>query len=114
MEWKRETLTSIKICVITRVEDGLAAARAGCNGVGFIFAKSPRRILPPDARAIALRLPPLVARVGVFVDAPVEEMTAVAKEVGLDVVQLHGSEPPSVAEAVRKATGCRIVKALRL
>ena len=114
MEWNGKTMTSIKVCGITRVEDGLAASRAGCNGVGFIFAPSPRRVAPADARAIARRLPPLVARVGVFVDAPVEEMAAVAKEVGLDVIQLHGSEPPSVADAVREATGCRIVKALRL
>jgi phosphoribosylanthranilate isomerase len=62
------------------------------------------------ARAIAATLPPFVLRVGVFVDASAEEMRRVADEVGLDMVQMHGSETPeAVAHAPRRA-----LKAIRV
>lgn len=105
---------AVKICGITRVEDGLAAARAGANAVGFVFAPSSRHVSPERARAIARALPPSVWRVGVFVDAPVDEMAAIAEHVGLDAIQLHGGEGPETVEAVRARTRCRIIKAVRL
>ena len=55
---------------------------------------SPRRIEPAQAAAIAQQLPASVLKVGVFVDAPRDEIERVADEVGLDVLQLHGEEPP--------------------
>jgi indole-3-glycerol phosphate synthase/phosphoribosylanthranilate isomerase len=102
---------AVKICGITTVEDGRLAVAAGADAVGFVFwPKSPRAVLPATARLIAAALPPFVLRVGVFVDASPEEMRRVADEVGLDVVQLHGDEPPeAVALAPRRA-----IKAVRV
>ncbi|HLA78875.1 MAG TPA: bifunctional indole-3-glycerol-phosphate synthase TrpC/phosphoribosylanthranilate isomerase TrpF [Vicinamibacteria bacterium] len=102
---------AVKICGITSVEDGLAAVRAGADAVGFVFwPSSPRVVDAATARRISQSLPPFVSRVGVFVDASREQMASVADEVGLDLVQLHGSESPAqVAAAPRRG-----IKALRV
>ena len=85
----------VKICGITRAADAVAAAEAGADAVGFVFwGKSPRAIDPKTARAIAAGLPPSIVRVGVFVDARPEELRRIADEAELDVLQLHGTEPP--------------------
>jgi phosphoribosylanthranilate isomerase len=73
------------------------------------------------ARRIARALPPFVLRVGVFVDAPPETLRRTAEEVGLDVLQLHGDEPPEslsglprrVLKAVRVGEGFQAEDALR-
>ena len=102
---------AIKICGITTADDARLAVAAGADAIGFVFwPKSPRAVTPATARAIAAILPPFVMRVGVFVDAGANEMRRIADEVGLDMVQLHGSEPPeAVARAPRRA-----VKAVRV
>jgi phosphoribosylanthranilate isomerase len=85
----------VKICGITRAADAAAAVEAGADAVGFVFwRKSPRAIDPRTARAIAAGLPPSIVRVGVFVDPLPAEAARIAEEAGLDVLQLHGSEPP--------------------
>ncbi|MFO7693833.1 MAG: phosphoribosylanthranilate isomerase [Vicinamibacterales bacterium] len=86
--------TRIKVCGITRVDDALRAAALGVDALGFVFwPKSPRFLSPRAAAAIAAALPPFVATVGVFVDQPLDEIRAIAAEVGLSAVQLHGDEP---------------------
>jgi phosphoribosylanthranilate isomerase len=83
----------VKICGITSVEDGLMAAQAGADAVGFVFwPASPRAVDVETARRIVQALPPFVTRVGVFVDASREELACVADAVGLDLLQLHGQE----------------------
>jgi phosphoribosylanthranilate isomerase len=87
------TRVRVKICGITREEDAAHAVRLGASAVGFVFwPRSPRVVTAEVARAIAQSLPVLVARVGVFVDAPVGDILRVVRQVGLDVVQLHGGE----------------------
>jgi phosphoribosylanthranilate isomerase len=99
----------VKFCGMTRREDAVAAADLGADAVGFVFwERSPRYVTPEAARAILQALPPLVWRVGVFVDAPVAEIRATVDLVGLDVVQLHGHETPEVARVLAG----RLVKAL--
>ena len=72
----------IKICGITSPEDGLLAAEAGADAVGFVFwAMSPRRVDVERAAAISRLLPPFVLRVGVFVDASRDEMARAADTV---------------------------------
>ena len=94
-------MTWIKICGITRVEDGLAAAAAGADAVGFVFyPPSPRAVSPGHAADIAAALPSHVAKVGVFVNETVARMTEIRARVGLDVIQLHGEEGPEIALAV--------------
>lgn len=61
----------IKICGITRAEDGVAAAAAGADAIGLVFTdKSPRSVDIDQAIAICRSLPPFVTRVGLFMDAP--------------------------------------------
>jgi phosphoribosylanthranilate isomerase len=87
--------TAVKICGITRVEDGLAAARAGAHAIGLVFhPDSPRMVSVDGAREIARSLPPFVTAVGLFVDAPTEEVRAVLEAVPLQLLQFHGEEPP--------------------
>lgn len=100
----------IKICGITRLEDALSAARFGADAVGFVFADSPRRVTPVQARDIAREMPGRPARVGVFVDSPPEEVLRIAEYCGLDLVQLHGNEDAEYCDAL----GDRAIKALRV
>ena len=82
-----------KICGITSVEDALVAARAGCDAVGLNFNPASPRSVPVDAaREIAKALPPLVTRVGVFVNAAPEDIERVLAAVPIDVLQFHGEE----------------------
>ena len=82
-----------KICGITSVEDALVAARAGCDAVGLNFYRaSPRSVPVEAAREIAKALPPLVTRVGVFVNAAPEDIERVLAAVPIDVLQFHGEE----------------------
>jgi phosphoribosylanthranilate isomerase len=87
--------TRVKVCGITTPEDGRAAARAGAHAIGLVFwPRSPRLVDVESARRITAALPPLVLRVGVFVDAPRDVLERTAEALGLDVLQLHGAEPP--------------------
>jgi len=94
-EVTRDGRLVVKICGITSPADARVAVEAGADALGFVFwFMSPRKVDPVRAAAIARDLPQSVLRVGVFVDAPPEEMKGVADAVGLDLLQLHGDEPP--------------------
>jgi phosphoribosylanthranilate isomerase len=85
----------VKICGITNREDALAAIDGGAAALGFNFyAGSPRYIAPEAAAVIAAGLPARVWKVGVFVDEAAANVERIARQVGLDVAQLHGSETP--------------------
>lgn len=87
----------IKICGVTRTEDALAAAAAGADAVGLNFyERSPRSVSLAEGAKIAAALPAEVLRVGVFVNASVPEIERACREVSLDLVQLHGDEPPAL------------------
>lgn len=87
--------TRIKICGITRIEDGLAAAQAGADAIGLVFyGKSPRNVAFARARAIADALPPFVTTVALFVDPTVAEVEAAIQAVQPDLLQFHGDESP--------------------
>ena len=93
--------TRIKICGITRVEDATLAADLGAAAIGFVFwPRSPRFVEPARAAAIAAAVPRSVVCVGVFVDQPLDEMQAIAAQVPLGAVQLHGTETPPIAAAL--------------
>ncbi|GAB6043691.1 phosphoribosylanthranilate isomerase [Endothiovibrio diazotrophicus] len=87
--------TRTKICGITRVQDGLAAASAGADAIGLVFyAKSPRAVTVEQARSIVQALPPFVTVVGLFVDPSAEEVQATCEAVALGLLQFHGGESP--------------------
>lgn len=85
----------IKICGITNRADAEAAITAGAEALGFVFAASPRRVTVETARDIIARLPASIEKIGVFVDASPEELTATAAAAGLTGVQLHNTQPES-------------------
>ncbi len=87
--------TVVKICGITSVADGLAAARAGADALGLMFYEKSPRYLPLKAAAgIARELPPFVIKVGVFANAPEDTVLRAIGECGLNIVQFHGDETP--------------------
>ena len=85
----------VKICGITNLADGRAAAEAGADALGFVFyEQSPRHISVEAASAVIRQLPPLVLKVGVFVNAPEDLVLRAVRECGLNLLQFHGEEPP--------------------
>jgi phosphoribosylanthranilate isomerase len=102
-----------KVCGITNPGDAREAADAGADAIGLIFAESPREVNVEEARRISVALPDGVLKVGVFVDAEPEEVLQTAREVGLDLAQLHGDETPETVAAIRGA-GLPVMKALRV
>jgi phosphoribosylanthranilate isomerase len=100
-ERARDGRLLVKICGITSAGDAALAVEAGADAIGFVFwPRSPRHVSEEHAAAIAREIPEAVLRVGVFVDASAEEMTRLTEAVGLDVLQLHGEEPPSAIAAL--------------
>lgn len=103
--------TAVKICGITRVEDALAAARAGAHAIGLVFyCASPRYVTPQRAAEIIRSLPPFITTVGVFVDAAAEEVRATLAQAPVELLQFHGAEPPAYC----RQFGRPYVKAVRV
>jgi phosphoribosylanthranilate isomerase len=87
--------TRVKICGITRVADGVAAARAGADAIGVVFWRgTPRCVEHDQARAIVGALPPFVGAIGLFVDPTADEVRAALAAVPLAGLQFHGAEAP--------------------
>jgi phosphoribosylanthranilate isomerase len=100
-----------KVCGITDEAGADAAVSAGANALGFIFyAASPRGTTPAVAARIAATLPDSVLRVGVFVNASLEEMQTTREQAGLDIIQLSGDETPDLCSRL----GGQVWKALRM
>jgi len=93
-------MTRIKIDGITNREDAEFAAGCGVDAIGFVFAESPRRVTPEQAREVLRGLEPFVVAVGVFVNAPAEEVRRILECTGCSVAQLHGEEGPEYVEAL--------------
>jgi len=92
----------LKICGLTNEGDAAHAAAAGATALGVVFApSSPRCVSADTARDIVEAVPAHVPVVGVFVNAPLEEIVAVVAHTGIRVVQLHGDEPERYAAALK-------------
>jgi phosphoribosylanthranilate isomerase len=88
----------IKLCGVRTVADALLCAEEGADEIGVIFAPgSRRRVTVEEAKAIREALPARVPLVGVFLDAALAEVERVAREVGLQAAQLHGTWPAASA-----------------
>lgn len=104
---------AIKFCGLTRPEDVSAAADAGARYVGFVFfAKSPRNVSVEQARGLALEVPPGIAKVALVVDADDATLDKIVGRVPLDMLQLHGAEPPRRVAEVRARYGLPVMKAI--
>jgi phosphoribosylanthranilate isomerase len=103
--------TRVKICGLTRPADVAAAVATGADAVGLVFhPESPRATTTEQARGLCALLPPFVAAVGLFVDAPAERIRAVLERVPLDLLQFHGDEPADFCASF----GRRWIKAVRM
>jgi phosphoribosylanthranilate isomerase len=95
----------IKICSNTSLDDALLSAEAGADAVGFIFARSKRRVTVEQVVTIVPHLPAALEKIGVFVDADIEEIAATVNACGLTGVQLHFDAPPELPTALRTRFG---------
>jgi phosphoribosylanthranilate isomerase len=93
-------MVRVKICGITNLEDALAAIEAGADALGFVFAPSPRQLTLSEAARIIDRLPPLIFKVGVFVDENLAEVQRIMAACPLHLAQLHGSEGPEYCQHI--------------
>lgn len=101
----------IKICGITRPEDGIWAAKLGANAIGLVFyAKSPRNVTIEQAQTIIGVLPPFVTTVGLFVNPEREFLHTVLSKLPIDRLQFHGEEQPDFCQSFSKP----YIKALRM
>jgi phosphoribosylanthranilate isomerase len=99
---------SVKICSLREPEHARIACDAGADLFGLIFVPGARRLVTVEtareivltARAHRSEQSPLAA--GVFVDQPADEVNRIADEVGLDLVQLSGSEPPEYLAQIER------------
>ena len=99
----------VKMCGMKTVSAALAAEEAGADYIGFVFAKKSRRFIAPKAAQEIVRELRRAQKVGVFVDAPMDEVNAIAALVGLDYVQLHGHETAETARGSERP----VIKAYR-
>ena len=98
----------IKICGNTSLEDALLAVDAGADAVGFVFAPSPRRVTAAQVAAITPHLPATAEKIGVFVDAALDEIEATVRACGLTGVQLHFAAAPELPAQLRARLGADI------
>ncbi|MBW4690875.1 MAG: phosphoribosylanthranilate isomerase [Lyngbya sp. HA4199-MV5] len=112
----------VKICGITQPEQGQAIAQLGATALGFICAPaSPRYVSPAHIAAIVAALPgsatglPNVDRIGVFVNASLEDICQTVAIGQLSGVQLHGDESPEFCDRLRQhLPAIELIKALRI
>ena len=90
-----------KLCGMRTLDAALAAEAAGASYVGFVFWAKSRRSVTPDVAASICSELHRVKKVGVFVDEDPERVNEIAKECGLDLVQLHGNESAEYARKIR-------------
>ena len=109
----------IKICANTSLADALLAVEAGvpadrslsagwdagADAVGFVFAPSPRRVTAAQVAAIVPHLPATVEKIGVFVDAALEEIVSTVQACGLTGVQLHFDAEPELPARLHERLG---------
>ena len=91
----------IKICGTTNANDALLAVSLGADAIGFVFAESKRQVDAETVAAIVSQLPAQTLTIGVFRNETAEHISEIVKVTGLQGVQLHGTEGPEVAEALR-------------
>lgn len=102
----------IKICGITNVDDARMVADCGANGIGLNFYPDSQRFVSvARSEEIVAALPAEVTRVGLFVNATDDEVCRLYDHLQLDLIQLHGDEPPEFISALG---GRPVIRAFRL
>ncbi|MGN0373833.1 MAG: phosphoribosylanthranilate isomerase [Enterocloster sp.] len=104
----------LKICGLSRMEDIRAANAVKPDFIGFVFAKSRRQVSREQARRLKAALSPDIPAVGVFVNAPPEEILPLADEAVIDMIQLHGDEDEAYIRYLKQRTRKPVLKAVRV
>jgi phosphoribosylanthranilate isomerase len=106
------TVTKVKICGITNLDDAEMAVELGAWTLGMIFYEgSPRRCSLAEAQRIVARLRRKVELCGVFLNAPLEQVVRTSEDLGLSMLQFHGDEGPSFCAEATRRNGARVIKA---
>jgi phosphoribosylanthranilate isomerase len=98
----------VKICGSTSLNDAQLAGEAGADAVGFVFAPSPRRVTAAQVAAIVPQLPQKLEKIGVFVNAGLDEIYSTVRMCGLTGVQLHSEAGPGVPGRLRERLGSEL------
>lgn len=102
-----------KICGLSTPDHVRWAVAAGARYLGFVFfSKSPRNVSVETAAALALDVPPGIAKVALLVDADDALIDEITARVPIDLLQLHGRESPERVAEIRARTGLPVMKAL--
>lgn len=105
----------IKICGLTRPEDIDCVNRLMPDYIGFVFwPQSRRHVDRRQAAQLKAMLSPEIQAVGVFVDAPMEEVAALLDEGIIDMAQLHGEETEEDIRCLKRVTGKPVIKAVKV
>lgn len=108
-------MTKVKICGITNLEDAKLSSKFGADMLGFNFyQRSKRYVSPKEVATFVDELDPTVVKIGVFVNASIEEILFARRAGHLDAVQLHGDETADFINEVRNKVDTRIIKAVRV
>ena len=101
----------IKICGLTNAADAVTAVEAGADALGFMFFEGSKRNISTTAAAgIIQELPPMIVKVGVFVNPTAEFVRDAIETSGLDTLQFHGEETPEFCAQF----GLPVIKAFRI
>ncbi|MCQ4636793.1 phosphoribosylanthranilate isomerase [Anaerovorax odorimutans] len=107
-------MTKIKICGLTRQQDIDFVNEAGPDYAGFVFAESRRQVDADQASVLRKRLAGGIQAVGVFVNAPGEQILDICQRGIIDWVQLHGNEDHAYITELRRNTDKPLIKAVSM
>ncbi|TWF37272.1 phosphoribosylanthranilate isomerase [Chitinophaga polysaccharea] len=102
----------IKVCGITRITDLQALVANSVDYAGFIFYEKSPRFAGNKIDARSVRETTRIRKVGVFVNASLEQVQRTIADYALDMVQLHGDEAPEFCAALRESIP--VIKAFRI
>lgn len=105
-------MVKVKICGLSRPCDIEAVNTEKPDYIGFVFAKSRRKVTPAQAVALKTLLSPDITSVGVFVDEAIERILSLVRENIIDIIQLHGSEDETYIQKLKRSTDKPVVKAI--
>jgi len=104
----------IKICGLSRKVDIDYVNEANPDYMGFVFAKSKRQVTQAQAKELRSHLSDAIIPIGVFVDAPIDQVAGLLNQNIIDIAQLHGNEDDDYIYRLRKLTNKKIMKAFRV
>lgn len=103
----------VKVCGLTDAENVRAAVEGGARYIGLNFVEnSPRYVTVEQARTLALSIPPAVCKVALVVDADDRRLDEITEYVPVDMLQLHGQEPPERVSEIKARYGLPVMKVI--